>query len=93
MGNTGEKMTTVVNKYCEEYDVNIMRPSKWGNQFIIGRDGTREEVVAKHREWFKKQKNLIACLHEIRGKRLACCCKPGRACHGDNLAYFADFGV
>ena len=32
--------------------INIGRPSVFGNPFHIGRDGTREEVVAKHREWF-----------------------------------------
>ena len=29
--------------------VYVGRPSKWGNPFVIGRDGTRDEVVAKYR--------------------------------------------
>ena len=37
--------TTVVNiRKGEQCDVNIGRPSKWGNPFFIGPDGTREEV-------------------------------------------------
>jgi hypothetical protein len=27
--------------------VYVGRPSKWGNPFVIGRDGTRDEVIAK----------------------------------------------
>lgn len=29
--------------------VYIGRPSKWGNPFVIGRDGSREEVIEKYR--------------------------------------------
>lgn len=37
--------------YCqrEPYNVYIGRPSKWGNPFIIGRDGTREEVIDNYK--------------------------------------------
>jgi Domain of unknown function (DUF4326) len=31
--------------------VYVGRPSKWGNPFVIGRDGTRDEVIAKYRAW------------------------------------------
>jgi len=27
--------------------VYIGRPSKWGNPFVIGRDGSRADVIAK----------------------------------------------
>lgn len=40
-------MCTVVNKYKEEYDIYIGRGSRWGNPFVIGKDGTREEVIEK----------------------------------------------
>jgi len=32
----------VVNLRKEKYDVYIGRGSKWGNKFVIGRDGDRE---------------------------------------------------
>ena len=64
--------------------VYIGRPSKWGNPFFIGRDGTREEVVAKYREWIATQPELLLDLHELIGKDLYCWCAP-RACHGDIL--------
>ena len=33
--------------------------------------------------------DLLAQLHTLKGKRLACWCKP-KACHGDVLAKLAD---
>lgn len=69
-----------------EYDVFIGRPSPWGNPFKIGRDGTREEVVAKYREWITKHPTLDP--RELRGKVLGCFCAP-LACHGDVLAELA----
>ena len=44
-------MTKVVNKYKHVYDVYIGRGSKWGNPFVIGKDGTREEVINKYEEY------------------------------------------
>ena len=71
----------VVNKRTSSYDVYIGRPSKWGNPFAIGRDGSREEVIKKYREWIQKQPELMATLPELRGKVLGCWCAP-LPCHG-----------
>ena len=78
--------TRVVNKYRESFDVYIGRGSKWGNPFVIGRDGTREEVIAKYEHWinFGGGSYLLGSLHELKGKTLGCFCKP-QACHGDVL--------
>lgn len=35
--------------------VYVGRPSPLGNPFQIGRDGTREQVIAKYRAWLWKQ--------------------------------------
>lgn len=78
-------MTTVVHCKREKADVYIGRPSKWGNPFQIGVDGTREEVIEKYRYWLECRPELIAALPELRGKILGCWCAP-RACHGDVLA-------
>jgi Domain of unknown function (DUF4326) len=40
--------------------VYVGRPSKWGNPFAIGRDGTRDEVIAKYRAWIVRQPALMA---------------------------------
>ena len=74
----------VVNLRKEKYDVYIGRGSKWGNKFLIGRDGNREEVIRKYREWIMKNDYLLSCLDELKDKVLGCYCKP-LACHGDVL--------
>lgn len=82
--------TKVVNiKNKEYYDVFIGRPSIWGNPFIIGKHGNREQVIAKYREWILKRPDLMAQLHTLRGKRLGCYCAPLH-CHGHVLAELAD---
>ena len=35
--------------------VYIGRPSIFGNPFIIGADGNREEVIEKYRQWVKRE--------------------------------------
>ena len=75
----------VVNLRKEKYDVYIGRGSKWGNKFVIGKDGDRAEVIKKYREWILDNKELLNSLHELKGKVLGCFCKP-LACHGDVLA-------
>ena len=82
--------TRVVHCKKEPFDVYIGRPSKWGNPFRIGRDGSREEVIQKYRHWILANPVLVAQLPtELKGKRLGCWCKP-YACHGDALAELAD---
>lgn len=83
----------VVHCKREEYDVYIGRPSKWGNPFTHIKDkktkaefvvDTREEAIAKYREWIQTQPQLLSSLGELKGKVLGCWCKP-QACHGDVL--------
>lgn len=69
-------------------DVYIGRPSKWGNPFVIGRDGNRATVIRKYESWLRSKPELIQALPELRGKTLVCWCKP-LACHGDVLEKFA----
>jgi len=82
----------VINMYASPIPVGavyIGRPNKmckdgrFGNPFEIGKDGTREEVIAKYRKWLKTQPKLVETIkRECKGKVLVCFCKP-RACHGD----------
>ena len=80
--------TRVVHCKRKRFDVYIGRPSKWGNPFVIGIDGTRQEVIAKYEAWLKTRTELMAALHELHGKVLGCWCTP-QACHGDVLARLA----
>lgn len=81
--------TTVVNLIVEDYDVMICRPPKWGNPFVIGRDGDRARVIGLYKIWIRNQPKLMAALPELRGKRLGCVCAPA-PCHGDVLAELVD---
>lgn len=81
--------TTVVHVRYGPYDVYIGRPSMWGNPFIIGRDGTRLEVIQKYREYITARPDLLMHLPQLKGKALGCYCAP-RPCHGDVLAELAD---
>jgi hypothetical protein len=81
--------TTVVNARWAKFDTYIGRPSIWGNPFVIGRDGTRQEVIEKYRKYLKKNKKLMRLLPTLRGKVLGCWCHPS-ACHGDVLVEMVD---
>ena len=69
--------------------VYVGRPSKWGNPFLEGVDGTRREVILKFRRWVVQQDRLIAALDELRGRDLVCWCAPC-ACHADVLLKLAN---
>ena len=63
--------------------------SKWANPFVIGKDGTREEVIAKYRAYITSQPDLMAALPELLDKTLVCWCAP-EACHCDILKELAE---
>lgn len=78
--------------------VYVGRPTKWGNPYEIGRDGTRREVVEKYRVWLlngqhegapPKVKLAYQSLKELKGKHLVCWCAP-QACHADVLLELAN---
>jgi hypothetical protein len=76
-----------------------MKGSALANIFVIGKDGTREEVIAKYRIWLKGiiKNGKGAAWQELQGLRqrykkgesvmLMCYCRP-LACHGDVLMEF-----
>lgn len=91
----------VVNKYDRSRktttnDVNIMRPTIFGNPFshmantvAQYRVATRDEAINAYRQWLGKEikevrnTELIAALRAIPDDAtLVCCCKP-LGCHGD----------
>lgn len=65
--------------------VYVGRPSKWGNPYVIGRDGTREEVIRK----FRDHRAGLLGVSELRGKHLVCWCAP-KPCHADVLLELAN---
>ncbi len=92
---TGEPI--VLNKKTDKIPpdaVYVGRPSKWGNPFKIGIDGTREEVISKYKQWMMsvEQAYLVSYLTELKGKDLVCWCAP-LPCHADVLLEIANGGI
>lgn len=70
--------------------VYVGRPTKWGNPFVIGVDGTRDEVIEMYRARLRLMPELReAAKRELRGKILVCWCAPQK-CHADLLAEIAN---
>lgn len=79
---------TVVNKYkTTVWDVDVQRGTKWGNYC---RAETRElSILAFSQDFISKVKSGEITrdeLEELRGKTLACTCKP-HMCHADIIAH------
>lgn len=91
-------------KSGKPYDQYIGRSSykdngKFGNPWVIGTHGTREEVIEKYDRWLRTGENfgnlsatperrneILENLMELEGKVLGCWCNyPIEACHGEVL--------
>lgn len=84
----GSSETIVVNKKYKCGTIYIGRGSKFGNKYVIGPDGTREDVIAKHKKDFYNDPELQeAVWNELTGEILECFCKP-LACHGDTYVEY-----
>lgn len=60
--------------------IYIGRGSPWGNPFVIGKHGTRDEVCDR----YEREILPTLDLSKLKGKNLVCHCKPKR-CHGDSI--------
>jgi Domain of unknown function (DUF4326) len=60
--------------------------------YRVGRDGTRQEIVGRYREYLLGRPDLLALLPDLRGRRIGCWCAP-QACHADVIAELADAGL
>jgi hypothetical protein len=70
--------------------VYVGRPTRWGNPFKVGPDGTLEEVI-KYRTWLEERlKTEPDLLEPLRAKNLACWCPLDRLCHADVLLKLAN---
>jgi hypothetical protein len=74
--------------------VKVDRTTKWGNPFR--RAGSTQCPVASFRDWATQRRTAQAwdyadeARRELRGKNLACWCKPGEPCHADVLLEIAN---
>lgn len=89
------KETVVVNIRKEKCDCYIGRGSPFGNMYIIGKHGNRDQVIAKYRAWFldkvSNDQAFRSKVMALKGKRLGCFCKP-LPCHGDVLVQLIEGG-
>lgn len=83
------KVLNIRKEGVREGAVYIGRGSQWGNPFVIGRDGTREEVIEKYSTWIRAGSFLLERLSVLKGKDLVCFCAP-LPCHGDVLKELLD---
>lgn len=76
--------------------VYIGRGSMWGNPFVMGKHGNRDDVCEQHKEHLKSQirsgEVSLEQLAALKGKDLVCFCAPLR-CHGDTLVEAADWAT
>lgn len=86
--------TSVVNLRVEIYDVYIGRAGHgkdgyFGNPFTLEHESERVTILIRYEQYFyeriEKDSEFKRRVHELRGKKLGCFCKP-RLCHGDIIA-------
>lgn len=71
--------------------VYVGRPTKYGNIFIVGEDGSPEECVEKYRHFMNYQILIHDEIRrELRGKNLVCWCSLNQPCHADVLLELAN---
>lgn len=80
-----------------ENTVSVTRPGKWGNPWKVG-----DPCVAGHVmdasgavDHFRRLGRIALTrtdIEELRGKNLACWCKPSEPCHADVLLEWANGG-
>jgi len=69
--------------------VYVGRPTAWGNPFAIGKDGSRAQIIESFEKHLLASPQLMAKLHELRGRDLVCWCAPD-GCHADVLMRHAN---
>jgi hypothetical protein len=70
--------------------VRIDRGTRFGNPFILGEDGDRDEVCYLYEvQYLPHKRSIDERVDDLRGKVLVCHCFPER-CHGDALASLAN---
>lgn len=86
-------MFKVYNKYHKNAPIDAVyvgRGTPFGNPFIIGKDGDRDEVCDKFEEMIHQNENLKKLVKQkLKGKNLICFCSPKR-CHADTLLKIAN---
>ena len=78
--------------------IKVDRTTRWGNPYRVEGPTVEADAVQLFREWLTgewpelqmRRDWCLLHLHELRGKDLACWCKPGDPCHADVLLELAN---
>lgn len=77
--------------------VKVDRTTRWGNHYRPGGPVYRERGFGKVKDaaeavdlFRRLQARLMTDIAQLRGKNLACWCKPGEPCHADVLIELAN---
>ena len=72
--------------------VLVDRTTRFGNHFVVGRDGNRGECVEMFEDWILEPEQAAfraVVKAELQGRDLVCWCAP-KACHADVLLRVAN---
>lgn len=80
-----------------ENTVSVCRPGKWGNPYKVTPERDARAAVAAFEQAVLRGLpsipfTIAEVRGELRGKNLACYCKPGSPCHADVLLRIANEG-
>ena len=81
------KLPRILNKHVHGIPKGAYycgRGSPLGNPYVIGRDGTRDEVCDKYDAWIDTQPQLRPLIASLKGRDLVCFCAPKR-CHCETV--------
>ena len=82
----------VVNLRKEKYTIYIGRGSKFGNPFVIGKDGDRQDVIRKYEKYLINNKRVLNAIYNLPKEAiLGCFCveipinfiRKNKRCHGE----------
>jgi hypothetical protein len=71
--------------------VKVDRSTPYGNPYRIGPELDRRKAIASFKAYLeKKLRSQPDFLEPLRGRNLACWCRPDELCHADVLLDFAN---
>lgn len=89
-----------------ENTIKVDRSTTFGNPFVANTDGgetaydmvnlfrcwlnAEPECIGKYPDLEPRRLTILKRMPELRGRNLACWCKPGEACHADVLLEMAN---
>lgn len=77
-----------------ENTVSVTRPGFFGNPFKVGYDSSSQYAVNAYKEWLTETPEgrftALEAKKKLKGKNLACFCRPNWPCHADILLEIAN---